>query len=86
VLFDKTNPFNPINRRISIIVMNKEAEEAAQKDGGAVEVDAENVGQQEILAESGVLPASGAVTVSPPAAFSASGVAAPLAPPVGAGR
>lgn len=27
VLFDKENPFNPINRRISIIVLNKESEE-----------------------------------------------------------
>lgn len=29
--FDKTNPFNPINRRINIIVMTKEAEAAALK-------------------------------------------------------
>jgi len=42
VLFDKENPLNPVNRRISIIVMNKKAEEAAQKDGGSVELDAEN--------------------------------------------
>ncbi|MEI7843608.1 MAG: flagellar motor protein MotB [Gallionellaceae bacterium] len=42
VLFDKTDPFNPVNRRISIIVMNKKAEEAAQHDGGTVELDAEN--------------------------------------------
>jgi chemotaxis protein MotB len=41
VLFDKENPFNPVNRRISIIVMNKKAEEAAQKDGGTVELDAD---------------------------------------------
>lgn len=44
VLFDKTDPFNPINRRISIIVMNKKAEEAAQHDGGVVELDAESGG------------------------------------------
>ena len=31
VLFDKENPRNPINRRISIIVMTKEAEESALK-------------------------------------------------------
>jgi chemotaxis protein MotB len=31
VLFDKDNPRNPINRRISIIVMTKEAEDAALK-------------------------------------------------------
>lgn len=30
VLFDKDNPRNPMNRRISVIVMNKEAEEALQ--------------------------------------------------------
>lgn len=38
VLFDKIDPFNPINRRISIIVMNKQAEEAARNDGGTVEI------------------------------------------------
>ncbi len=32
VLFDKQNPTNPINRRISIIVMTKRAEEAALKN------------------------------------------------------
>ena len=42
VLFDKTDPLNPINRRISIIVMNKKAEESARNDGGTVEVDAES--------------------------------------------
>lgn len=41
VLFDKENPYNPVNRRISIIVMNKKAEEDAQKDGGTVEPEAE---------------------------------------------
>lgn len=42
VLFDKNDPLNPVNRRISIIVMNKKAEEAAQHDGGVVELDAQN--------------------------------------------
>ncbi|MDO8988237.1 MAG: flagellar motor protein MotB [Sideroxyarcus sp.] len=41
VLFDSAQPLNPINRRISIIVMNKRAEEAALKDGGSVDIDAE---------------------------------------------
>jgi chemotaxis protein MotB len=36
-LFDKQNAFNPINRRISIIVMNKKTEESAVHEGGAVE-------------------------------------------------
>lgn len=39
VLFDKADPANPINRRISIIVMNKKTEEAAARDGGTIEVD-----------------------------------------------
>ncbi len=37
-LFDKENPFNANNRRISIIIMNKKAEENALKDDGAVSV------------------------------------------------
>ena len=31
VLFDEKNPRNPINRRISIIVMTKQAEESARQ-------------------------------------------------------
>jgi len=37
-LFDKENPFNATNRRISIIIMNKQAEENALKDGAAINV------------------------------------------------
>lgn len=37
-LFDRENPLNPVNRRISIIVMNKKAEEDALKDDGAINV------------------------------------------------
>ena len=33
VLFDKQNPQNPINRRISIVVMTKAAEDALQGEG-----------------------------------------------------
>lgn len=40
-LFDKENPFNPINRRISLIIMNKQAEEDAMRDEAVnVESDA----------------------------------------------
>jgi chemotaxis protein MotB len=39
VLFDKNDPLNPVNRRISIIVMNKKAELAAAQDGGDVDLD-----------------------------------------------
>ncbi|HEX8962681.1 MAG TPA: flagellar motor protein MotB [Rhodocyclaceae bacterium] len=35
VLYDKEDPYNPINRRISIVVMNKRTEEAILRDGGA---------------------------------------------------
>ncbi len=40
VLFDAGNPLNPMNRRISIVVMNKKTEEAVSKDGGTLDVDA----------------------------------------------
>lgn len=39
VLFDKQDPYNPINRRISIVIMNKRTEEALLADGKAVEAD-----------------------------------------------
>jgi len=42
ILFDKQDPFNPINRRISIIVMNKKAEDDASKDGASVDVPSED--------------------------------------------
>jgi chemotaxis protein MotB len=37
-LYDRENPFNPINRRISIIVMNKQAEERVIDDESAMHV------------------------------------------------
>jgi chemotaxis protein MotB len=57
VLFDKSDPFNPINRRISIIVLNKKAEEAAQQDGGSVNVDAEKDDADKILGAGAAKPA-----------------------------
>ncbi len=41
VPFDKDNANNPINRRISIIVMNRQTEEAVRNDGGKLEVPAQ---------------------------------------------
>jgi chemotaxis protein MotB len=38
---DRKDPFNPINRRISIIVMNKATEEAVMRDGVSLEVPSE---------------------------------------------
>lgn len=39
VLFDKENAFNPINRRISIIVMNEKAEKAITEDVQSLAVE-----------------------------------------------
>lgn len=59
VLFDKIDPLNPINRRISIIVMNKKAEESARNDGGTVEVDAqEGDAKQSIMEGVATMPAA----------------------------
>jgi chemotaxis protein MotB len=66
VLFDKDQPQNPINRRISIIVMNKKAEEAAQQDGGTVQLDAESGDVGATLGASGVPPTTPAVQELPP--------------------
>lgn len=37
--YDKDNPNNPINRRISIIVMNKKTEEAITNEGATIKVE-----------------------------------------------
>jgi chemotaxis protein MotB len=62
VLYDKADPYNPINRRISIIVMNKRTEEAILRDGNVAEVE-----------QAADLPISngGAATASEPAAGAA---------------
>lgn len=39
VLLNKSDPNDPTNRRISIIVMNKRAEETARHDGGVIQVE-----------------------------------------------
>lgn len=52
VLFDKNDPFNPINRRISIIVMNKKTEEAVTKDGASLEIgSARDLGKEAPLGD-----------------------------------
>jgi chemotaxis protein MotB len=42
---DRKDPFNPINRRISIIVMNKRTEEAVQRDASTLDVPSEEAAQ-----------------------------------------
>jgi chemotaxis protein MotB len=46
---DRQDPFNPINRRISIIVMNKKTEENVMRDGGKLEVGADTDATREAL-------------------------------------
>ncbi len=38
VLFDKSDPYNPFNRRISIIVMNKKTEESINQENQSMEI------------------------------------------------
>ncbi|MCE2998603.1 MAG: flagellar motor protein MotB [Betaproteobacteria bacterium] len=38
VPLDRKDPLNPLNRRISLIVMNRQAEEAVNRSGGSVEL------------------------------------------------
>jgi chemotaxis protein MotB len=83
VLFDRENPYNPINRRISIIVMTRSAEATAlSTDAPDVEAAREAIESGKQLeappegAPTGVVPAAGAANVAavaPPA---------PLPPPV----
>ncbi|MBX9916149.1 MAG: flagellar motor protein MotB [Nitrosomonas sp.] len=49
VLFDKEDPVNPINRRISIVVMNEKAEKAVTMDGQTIDVDMQAEPSKEIL-------------------------------------
>jgi chemotaxis protein MotB len=65
VLFDKENPLDPVNRRISMIVMNKKAEEAAQHDGGIVKTD----GSPDDEESNGTLN-TGSTSAEPPAKVS----------------
>jgi len=65
VLYDKEDPYNPINRRISIVVMNKRTEEAIMRDGAALP----EAGGAEVA---GVEPAA---AVAPNAAAAAPGTA-----------
>jgi chemotaxis protein MotB len=64
VLFDKENPQNPINRRISIIVMTKEAEDMALKTETRPEMAADGVA----LPPGSAAPAASAVPTTAPAA------------------
>jgi chemotaxis protein MotB len=83
VLFDKQNPYNPINRRISIIVMTKSAEATALSTD-APDVDVAREAIESGQASNVDAPAAGAGDSADPAAAAAAPVAAPGAPPVAA--
>lgn len=56
---DRADPFNPINRRISIIVMNKRTEEAVQRDNATLEVPAQQPAAAAAAAVAAAAPATG---------------------------
>ena len=68
VLFDKDNPQNPINRRISIVVMTKEAEEAALSDSASLPLQAPGTAEP-ATAPAEAAPATTAPTGTPPALY-----------------
>lgn len=49
VLFDKNDPLNPINRRISIVVMNEKAEKAVTMDSPTVDIDVQDEPDKALL-------------------------------------
>ena len=79
VLYDNKDPLNPVNRRISLIVLNKKAEEAAQHDGGVVKLDGEpdEAENGDTLNES--VDAVSGVPATPAVAATSAAVTAPAA-------
>ena len=55
VLFDKNDPLNSVNRRISIVVLNQKTEMAILQEEGPES----EVGEDELLPEGLKLPATG---------------------------
>ena len=63
VLFDKQDPYSPINRRISIVIMNKRTEEALLADGKTVDVESAQEVQEGVL---GTASAATSASAAPP--------------------
>lgn len=63
VLFDKQDPYSPINRRISIVIMNKRTEEALLADGKTVDVESAQEIQDDVL---GTASATTSASAAPP--------------------
>ncbi|MBV8636023.1 MAG: flagellar motor protein MotB, partial [Burkholderiaceae bacterium] len=68
VPLNKDDPSDPINRRISIIVMNKKAEEAITKEGAKVDVASSDDAAQELGVPPAGTPAGPAAAPAPAAA------------------
>jgi len=65
VPFDTKNPYDPINRRISIIVMNKKTEDSITKANQSADVSDEQGARQAVEAGAGAtLPASAPVATT----------------------
>ncbi|HEY8023000.1 MAG TPA: flagellar motor protein MotB [Burkholderiaceae bacterium] len=78
VPFNKDDPLDPVNRRISIIVMNKKAEEAITKEGAKVDVANQAEAAEELGVPAGP-PATGPSAAGPAAPAAATGLV-PAAP------
>lgn len=77
VLFDKQNPQNPINRRISIVVMTKAAEDALQGEGKLLAPGAPLPDADVAMPDAPVDAAATAATPVPPAPAAVQATAAP---------
>jgi len=64
VLFDGNDPLNPVNRRIAIIVLTRQAEEALNKDSGATNKDSGPTNKDNGAGGSEVRAPAAAVTAS----------------------
>lgn len=49
VLFDKEDPLNPVNRRISIVVMNERAEKSVTMDNPTIGINMQDAPSKELL-------------------------------------
>jgi chemotaxis protein MotB len=70
VLFDKAHPRSPVNRRISIIVMTRDAEEEALRievPAGPATADASGAGGEPAAAPTPEIAAPAAAPAPPPA-------------------
>lgn len=58
IMFDQENPFNPINRRINLVIMNKETEENILKDNEQITVSEQDKSKVDALAETPKAPSA----------------------------